>query len=409
MLRRLLLAVALLGVLASPALGDDIAAKKQSVDAQLSSAQTKLAQQKESASALQGQIDQVTGRIRTLETQVGAVSTKLSTLQQDLELHRERLQKLSDLYAVQTKRLVTLRRQYAAAVHRLNLRLVSIYELGQPTTLEFVLGAKSLTQVLDQAHYVSLIGKEDKAIAAQVARSKAQVKTGRLKTKTARASVRGEQRLIQARVTQVAEVRDSLVGAKDALAANQQQKVSQLSNLTAAERAEANEIDSLQASSNAIAAQIRAAQQKRAAEEAAAAAGGSSTGAAAAVATPSSAGLIWPVSGPITSPFGMRWGKLHPGIDIGVPIGTPIHAAAAGTVIYCGWETGYGNFVVLDNGGDLATAYGHQSAIAVTCGQQVTQGQVIGYTGCTGECTGPHLHFEVRINGNPVDPMGYLS
>ena len=104
----------------------------------------------------------------------------------------------------------------------------------------------------------------------------------------------------------------------------------------------------------------------------------------------------------------MRWGTLHPGIDIGVPTGTPIHAAAAGTVIYCGWMSGYGNLVMIDHGGDLATLYGHQSRIAVSCGESVTQGQVIGYSGCTGFCTGPHVHFEVRVNGSPVDPLGYL-
>ena len=111
----------------------------------------------------------------------------------------------------------------------------------------------------------------------------------------------------------------------------------------------------------------------------------------------------------MTSPFGWRWGRMHEGIDIGVGYGTPIHAAAGGTVIYCGWEEGYGNFVVIDHGGNLATAYGHQSSIAVTCGQQVSQGDVIGYVGCTGHCFGPHLHFEVRVNGNPVDPLGYLG
>ena len=104
----------------------------------------------------------------------------------------------------------------------------------------------------------------------------------------------------------------------------------------------------------------------------------------------------------------MRWGRMHEGIDIGVPEGTPIHAAAAGTVIYAGWESGYGNLVVLDNGGNVATAYAHQSRLAVSMGQPVTQGDVIGYSGCTGHCLGPHLHFEVRINGSPVDPLGYL-
>jgi murein DD-endopeptidase MepM/ murein hydrolase activator NlpD len=99
---------------------------------------------------------------------------------------------------------------------------------------------------------------------------------------------------------------------------------------------------------------------------------------------------------------------MHEGIDIGAPYGAPIYAAASGTVIYCGWESGYGNLTVIDHGGNLATAYGHQSSIVVACGQQVTQGQVIGYVGSTGHSTGPHLHFEVRINGAPVDPMGYL-
>jgi murein DD-endopeptidase MepM/ murein hydrolase activator NlpD len=123
--------------------------------------------------------------------------------------------------------------------------------------------------------------------------------------------------------------------------------------------------------------------------------------------TPSSSGLIWPVSGPVVSGFGMRWGRMHEGIDIAVGYGTPIHAAASGTVIFSGWMGGYGNFVIIDHGGGMATAYGHQSSIAVG-GGTVSQGQVIGYVGCTGHCFGPHLHFEVRINGSPVDPLGYL-
>jgi len=99
---------------------------------------------------------------------------------------------------------------------------------------------------------------------------------------------------------------------------------------------------------------------------------------------------------------------MHEGIDIGAGSGTPIAAAATGTVIYCGWMSGYGNLTVIDHGGGLATAYGHQSGLAVGCGTSVAQGQVIGYVGCTGHCFGPHLHFEVRVNGSPVDPLGYL-
>ncbi len=119
------------------------------------------------------------------------------------------------------------------------------------------------------------------------------------------------------------------------------------------------------------------------------------------------------MQGPVTSPFGPRClpngdCSFHPGIDIAASTGTPIHAAAAGTVIYAGWMDGYGNLTVIDHRGGLATAYGHQSSIAAGVGSTVSQGGVIGYVGCTGYCFGPHLHFEVRVNGEPVDPLGYL-
>jgi murein DD-endopeptidase MepM/ murein hydrolase activator NlpD len=99
---------------------------------------------------------------------------------------------------------------------------------------------------------------------------------------------------------------------------------------------------------------------------------------------------------------------MHEGLDIAASYGAPISAASSGTVIYAGWMGGYGNLVVIDHGGGLATAYGHQSSIAVSSGSQVSQGQTIGYVGSTGHSTGPHLHFEVRVNGAAVDPMGYL-
>jgi murein DD-endopeptidase MepM/ murein hydrolase activator NlpD len=117
---------------------------------------------------------------------------------------------------------------------------------------------------------------------------------------------------------------------------------------------------------------------------------------------------MWPVSGSMTSGFGWRWGRMHEGIDIAAPTGTPIAAAASGTVIYSGWLGGYGNLVVIDHGGGLSSAYAHQSSIAVGTGQSVVQGQVIGYVGSTGFSTGAHLHFEVRVNGQAVDPLGYL-
>lgn len=385
---RITLALVVALVCVTPALGSDIG-RKQQIDTKISSLQDRLAVQKQREQSLRDEVSGYTSRIRSLETRVGDVSLRLTTLESDLSLHQRRLDALDALFSLQTQRLEFLKQQYATSVTTLNRRLVDIYESEPASTLEVVLGARSIQDALDQVQYLNEIGEQDRRIAAQVRYAKLQVTAARAKTKKLRATVRGETAVISARAAQTRGVRDELVGAASDLAATKENKLTDLSKLTSAEQAEAGEIDALQAASNDIAARIRAAQVGQ-------------------TSTPSSAGLIWPVSGPITSPFGWRWGRMHQGIDIGVPMGTPIKAAAAGTIIYCGWESGYGNLTVIDHGGNLATAYGHQSSIAVSCGEQVAQGQVIGYVGCTGHCTGPHLHFEVRVGGNPVDPMGYL-
>jgi murein DD-endopeptidase MepM/ murein hydrolase activator NlpD len=111
---------------------------------------------------------------------------------------------------------------------------------------------------------------------------------------------------------------------------------------------------------------------------------------------------------PVTSRFGMRWGRMHEGIDFGCPMGHPVHAAGPGTIAWAGWQNGYGNLVVIDHGGGISTAYGHNSRLAVHVGQSVERGDVISYVGSTGHSTGPHIHFEVRINGEAVDPTAYL-
>ncbi len=124
--------------------------------------------------------------------------------------------------------------------------------------------------------------------------------------------------------------------------------------------------------------------------------------------------LSWPVKGPITSPFGMRMDpilhkyEMHTGIDIGVPMGTPIKAADGGTVIFAGWNDAYGKLTIIDHGDGISTVYAHQSVQLVNVGDKVYQGEIIGHVGTTGWSTGPHLHFEVRINGTPVNPMNYL-
>ncbi|NLO20694.1 MAG: peptidoglycan DD-metalloendopeptidase family protein [Syntrophomonadaceae bacterium] len=124
----------------------------------------------------------------------------------------------------------------------------------------------------------------------------------------------------------------------------------------------------------------------------------------------------WPTPGygSITSAYGMRYhpilktNKLHTGVDVGAPMGAKIVAADSGKVIYAGWQGGYGQTIIIDHGAGMSTLYAHQSRFAVSSGKSVSKGDVIGYVGSTGWSTGPHLHFEVRINGNPTNPMSYL-
>lgn len=123
-------------------------------------------------------------------------------------------------------------------------------------------------------------------------------------------------------------------------------------------------------------------------------------------------GMLWPARGQITSRFGLRVHpifavrKMHTGVDIAGPLGTPVYSAAAGKVLYTGWFGGYGKIVVIDHGSGVSTLYGHLSAILVGTGTNVPRGAVVGRIGSTGYSTGPHLHFEVRVNGRPVNPIG---
>ncbi|HVS84236.1 MAG TPA: peptidoglycan DD-metalloendopeptidase family protein [Gaiellaceae bacterium] len=390
MARRLLPLLALALVLAAPAAADDIHKKKASVDSQLAQVQAQIAVSKQQEAHLAGQVTVLTHSIDRLEQRVGDVSSQLSSLRADIHLHRLRLAKLDDLLQVQTKRYRSLRTEYRVALQRLEARLVSIYKDPAPSTIDVVLAAKSFQDVLTQVDYLGKIAQQDKHVAAQVAEAKKAAAAARRTTKRQKHRVFVETQVVNGRAQQVALLQSQLLSSKSRLSAARGSKADALAATRKRIQDQVSESQALQAASAALAAQLR--------------------GDSSATAVPGDAPqFIWPVSGPITSPFGMRWGTLHPGIDIGVPTGTPVHAAAAGKVVWCGWETGYGNFVVVDHGGGYATAYGHNSRIEVSCGEHVAQGQVLAYSGCTGFCTGPHVHFEVRVNGDPVDPLGYLG
>jgi murein DD-endopeptidase MepM/ murein hydrolase activator NlpD len=121
-----------------------------------------------------------------------------------------------------------------------------------------------------------------------------------------------------------------------------------------------------------------------------------------------SSGFVRPGVGRLTSGYGRRWGRLHAGIDLASGIGSPVRAVAAGRVQSAGWEGGYGRAVRLTHSDGTVTVYGHMSALLVSTGERVDAGQLIGREGSTGHSTGPHLHFEVRVNGTPINPLPWL-
>jgi murein DD-endopeptidase MepM/ murein hydrolase activator NlpD len=398
MARRIVCSLILVLLAAAPASGG-LYDRKQSIDDELSSVQSKLQQAREREASLNAEIASVTQRIQALEAEVGDVSTKLVALEEDLALHQRKLDALTELYEIQTERLAFLRDQYGVAVKRLSTRLVAVYESGEPSTLDVLIDAQSFSDILDQLDYLSSIAAQDRAIVKHVTGARDHMRVLRERTGKTKARVAAVTRVVKIRTEQTRAVKNQLVARQQGLSSARSARRASLGDVREDARHYASEAAALQAQSANVAAQIRSAQ--------ATVSSSPTYSQASTDSSPSASGFIWPVSGPVVSPFGWRWGRMHEGVDIAAGYGSPIAAAASGTVIYAGWMGGYGNLIIIDHGGGIATAYAHQSSFAVG-GGPVSQGQTIGHVGCTGHCFGPHLHFEVRVNGSAVDPLGYL-
>jgi murein DD-endopeptidase MepM/ murein hydrolase activator NlpD len=373
------------------ALGQSVWEQQQSLDSKIAGLQAEISQAKHKEGVLTTEISSASSQISSLQGDITSLTAKVAALQTNLDAHRARLESLQEKYKQQTERYNLLRRNHQIALQKLETRLVQLYETTDTDELDVLLQSNSLSELIEQIDYFRTIGDADKELADHLKTLSNQMRLARMMTAATKRDV-AEATAVLARETEKQRAaRDALVVRQNALAAARANQRSLLVSVRTQREKDEEDLSAMQAASAAIAAQIRAHQSSN---------GSSGSGT-------SSSGLIWPVNGPITSGFGWRWGRMHEGIDIGVPCGTPIHAAASGTVIYSGWMDGYGNFVVIDHGNGLATAYGHQSAIYVS-GGSVSQGQTIGAVGSTGNSTGCHLHFEVRVNGSPVDPLGYL-
>ncbi len=402
--RRTALALAaLVGVLlATPgAHGQSLHERQQTLDGKISSLRSKIEAAKEKEGVLSSEIQAASTDISSLENDIGVLTGTLSTLEAELAASRARLANLETRFDRQTDHLNRLRRDFALAQRTLDERLVELYTAGETDTVALILGVTSLSELIAQLDFVNEIGLQDQRIAADLERLKGEMRLARIETGKLRDQVADETATIAAKTEEARAAQAALVARQSALEAARADKQSLLVGVKEDRHHAEEDLDALQAASAQLAAQIQAAQAAAASSGSGGSGGSSGSGA-----SPSS-GFVWPTSGVVTSGFGWRWGRMHEGIDIAAPTGTSVQAVAAGTIIYAGVMGGYGNIVVIDHGNGLSTAYAHLSSIWAG-GGGVSQGQGIGAVGCTGSCTGPHLHFEVRVNGGAVDPMGYL-
>ena len=368
--------------------------RKEIVDGRIGALENRIQGAREREGVLTSQIEVVSDKIAALQADVDAASTRLDQLESVLALHQRKLDRLNQLYELQTRKLVFLQGEHKEAVARLSKRLVEMYTSERTSSLAVVLQSGNFSDMLDQLEFLRTLSRQDHKVAREVESAKLQMQETRNATRRTRREVAETTRALGARTAEQRAVRDRLAWSQRELATARRDKRATLADVREDKEEALGHMRDLQAQSAALAARIRSAQSSAVVP--------GPTGA------PSAAGFIWPVHGVLTSGFGWRWGRMHEGIDLAVSNGTPVVAAAAGTVIVAGWMGGYGNLVVVDHGGGIATAYGHNTSVTVGVGQQVAQGQLIAYSGNTGHSTGPHVHFEVRINGGAVDPMGYL-
>jgi murein DD-endopeptidase MepM/ murein hydrolase activator NlpD len=371
---------------AGPALAEDLESKLEAKQSKLDEVQEKKGVLTSTISAYKDEIEELTSEVAAIRTREAAVEARLAAKQAELDRAVAELDSAKD-------RLEQLRSRLKRALVALRERLVAMYETGSPDILSVIVGADGVEDLAARAEYLDRLHGMDEAVVGRVRDLRDQVQqiVDRL---------RGAKNRIEAARDSIAAEEQALADARASLQSHQQELVSARAGREAA-------LDRIGAHEEKLHDDLADIQGEIAATLAA-------TGSAPLPAGPivgGSGGLIWPVSGAVVSGFGPRWGSMHEGVDIAVPEGTPIRAAATGSVVLLQSEAesgGYGNFTCLDHGGGLATCYAHQSSFAVASGQSVSQGDIIGYTGCTGHCLGPHLHFEVRINGSPTDPMGYL-
>lgn len=387
-LRRLaaaLLAVLLVAASTEPASAASSSAARKRQE-QLRAERAKAAAQ---VSALKSSDAELEKAVAALSAQVRAQDAKVVAVRQSVAVAEQEVAEAEEGIASTEQEIAELRSAVVA-------RAVDSYMRPTPSSFDGISGAKDLEDASRRASMLRQVANRDSDVIDELRATREDLGIARERAEAARA-VAAERR--KAATAQLSALKSNLADRARVEAALD----ARIKQVTA-------EVAALEQEDAALREMIRTETARAAAARAAAATERASRSASSATAPvrASGSGMQWPVNGTVTSEFGPRWGRLHAGIDISAPNGTAIRAAKAGTVIYSGWQGGYGQAVVIDHGGGLTTLYAHQSRLASSSGQDVEAGQVVGYVGSTGNSTGNHLHFETRVNGSPQNPRRYL-
>lgn len=341
---------------------------------------------------LQRQAEEQQAKTNEASAKVESVSERLRQIQEELRVataeYKEvkgQLDSVEDKISDNTELLQKTEADLKVKNKKLQQRVRDIYINGQISYVDVLFGAKDFADLMTRMDVLKRIIKHDYDLIMKVKEEKATVENTRAQLEKDKAE---------------AEVLVTDAQAKKAKVEDKESEQQVLLDQAIYDRDTSERMyEELMAASQEVANMIRRSHMSSAGYSGAPAGAG---------------GMIWPISGPITSEFGWRThpifgtARFHSGLDIGGDYGMPIYAAASGTVIYAGWISGYGNAVIIDHGGGVTTLYGHNDSLNVSEGENVAQGQVIAMCGSTGNSTGPHCHFEVRENGEPVSPYGYL-
>ncbi len=394
-----LIIILALSSLANPVFASEINKNRNrlnDVNSQLNQTRQKITQAKAQEYQLVSQIQQMDSNIASVQKEYDRLDDELKTVSSQRATTEKQLADLqAQLYQTQQD-LDNTDAKLTEQKGILDNRIQNIYKRGDTGYIDVILNSSDFVNLLKRMRFLEFIVSQDVDIVERISKTKAAIEEKKLEVEQDKAAVNSARIKLIDEERKTKQLTDAKLVQKTALQAEIGKKQSLLSqtqsNRAACEIAEKQ----LLAESNSIAARIRQLEK-----------GGSLS-----QITYNPSGFAWPTSGRVTSPYGYRicpfhGRELHSGIDIGAPSGQAVVAAQDGVVIEARYSSSYGNMVIISHGGGVTSLYAHQSAILVSNGQRVSKGQTIGRVGSTGYSTGPHLHFEIRKNGTPQNPMNW--